>query len=248
MLQFKPSSLKQREIFYKSEFNIEKVKEWFKKNNLPFPQIFAVDMGSETGIIKNKEKKNKIINLKAENLKEKFIKYLPEDVYYDRNIYKDPEKILKELNFEGVWQSDNFLGQELVFDIDPENIDCRCKKKFPEFCEECMRKAVEKAIALAEFLQERFENIGLVYSGRGMHVHVFDKDAFKLTIKEREELNEEVKEFNVDAWVSRGYIRLIRLPYSLNALVSRIATPLTLGEAKKFNPLKSKKIIPKFLV
>ena len=49
---------------------------------------------------------------------------------------------------------------------------------------------------------------------------------FRATVKEREEINKELKNFPIDPWVSRGYIRLIRLPYSLNALISRIVTPL----------------------
>lgn len=246
-MKFFPSSLKQREEFYKYEFDIEIVKKWFKKNKLPYPQIFAVDMGSETGIIKDKEKKGKMINLRAEHIEKKLLKYLPEDAYYDRNTYKNPEAIMKSLDFRNAWSSGNLIGQELAFDIDPENIKCSCKKKFPRFCEKCMPKTVENAIILAERLKQRFERIGLVYSGRGMHVHVFDKEAFKLSIKEREENNKLAKGLGTDPWVSRGYIRLIRLPYSLNGLVSRIVLPLTLQEAKNFNPLTSKKTIPKFI-
>lgn len=247
MPSFKPATLQQREEFYRYEFEIEKVEAWFQKNHLPFPQLCAVDMGSETGIIKDESKKNTIINIKAQNIKEKSLKYLPEDLYYDRNQYKDPKRILKELDFKGVWNTDNFLGQQLAFDIDPENIPCTCKNKFPHFCDICMTKTINQALALSEMLMDQFHNIGFVYSGRGMHVHVFDKEAFALTLEQRENLNGEAKKFNIDPWVSKGYVRLMRMPYSLNGLVSRTVTPLTENEVKKFDPLTSKKIIPKFL-
>jgi len=247
MIKFRPSTLAEREIFYREEFNLNKAKDWFRKNKIDYPQLFAVDMGSETGIIKDKKKKNQIINMWPEHLQDKLVNYLPEDVYYDRNSYKNAELMLKTLDFKNAWKSKNLIGQELAFDIDPENIKCKCKKRFPKFCEECMPKAVKSAIALAELLKERFEKVGLVYSGRGMHVHVFDKEAFGLSIKEREELNKKAKKFYIDPWVSRGYIRLMRLPYSLNALVSRIVIPLTMKEAKKFNPLTAKTTLPRFL-
>lgn len=247
MVPFRPASLLEREEFYRNEFNVSDVENWFHKKRMTFPQICAVDMGSETKIIKDKKKMNKIINMKAADLHNKFIKYLPEDVYYDRNIYRDPEIMLRELKFRQVWQSGNLVGQQLAFDIDPENIKCDCKKSFPGFCEKCITETVAKAIELADLLRKRFTRIGFVYSGRGMHVHVFDKESFQLSIKEREEIIKEARRFPIDPWVSRGYIRLMRLPYSLNGLVSRKVLPLTTKEIKKFDPLTEQRIIPKFL-
>ena len=76
---------------------------------------------------------------------------------------------------------------------------------------------------------------------------MFDKKAYKLSIKERGILNNRFKRYYIDPWVSHGRIRLIRLPYSLNSLVSRIVIPLKIKEIKRFNPVSNKKIIPKFL-
>ncbi|MFH1064542.1 MAG: DNA primase small subunit domain-containing protein [Candidatus Woesearchaeota archaeon] len=238
-----PASLTQREQFYKKEFDLERLKEWFMKNSIKFPQLMAVDMGTETGIIKDESKKNKLINIKAVDLRDKFLRYLPEDVYYDRNVYKDPDILLDTLDFKGVWDTDNLLGQQLAFDIDPENMKCSCDG----FCDRCMRSAVQNAVALAERLQDNFTRIGLVYSGRGMHVHVFDKEAFSLSVGERDSLNAELKDFAIDPWVSRGYIRLIRLPFSLHGRVSRIVTPLTIKEAVDFDPATDRRILPEFL-
>ncbi len=245
---FRPSTLKERQSYYRNEFCMEKAMAWFKKNRLPLPQLYAVDMGTETKIIKNKAKLGKMISLRPHNLKQKLVNYLPEDVYYDRNRYNDVEDVLKKLNFKKIFDDENFKGQQLAFDIDPENIKCSCKPKFPHFCSKCMLKAVKNALKAAELLDAHFKKIGLVYSGRGMHVHVFDKSAFKLSIKEREGLNKMLKGYGIDPWVSRGKIRLIRLPYSLNSLVSRIVLPLKREEIEGFNPVTSKETRPGFLL
>lgn len=245
-MKFKVSNLKDRELFYKNEFNIKKVASFFKKK----PQLFAIDCGTETKIIKDKSKYKKIINLKPDinykELKERLIYYLPEDVYYDRNVYKNPNKCLK---FKNCFLCKNFLGQELAFDIDPENITCKkCgRKKFPKFCIHSLRIALEDSLNLYKELKKEFKKVKIVYSGRGYHIHVFDKRAYKLSIRERGNLNNKYIRYHIDPWVSYGKIRLIRLPYSLNSLVSRIVIPLKLKEIKKFNPLSNKKIIPKFL-
>ncbi|MEJ2241047.1 MAG: hypothetical protein P8Y18_02750 [Candidatus Bathyarchaeota archaeon] len=51
----------------------------------------------------------------------------------------------------------------------------------------------------------------------------------------------------IDKWVTSGSMRLIRLPYSLHGMVSRIVTPLKISELEDFDPLKDKRTIPKFL-
>jgi DNA primase catalytic subunit len=87
-----------------------------------------------------------------------------------------------------------------------------------------------------------FRKADVTYSGRGFHVKVPDKKASKLNFKERAELAKKFSKYPIDPWVSRGYIRLMRLPYSLNGLVSRIVVPL--GKTKAFN---QKETIPGFL-
>jgi DNA primase catalytic subunit len=246
-MQFKMSALEEREKYYSEEFDMEKVKSWFRKNRIDFPQLLALDCGTETGIIRFPEKRNKIISIKASDIRKKAIHYLPEDLYYDRNRYKDPDRMLKTLRFKDAWKDKAIFGQELAFDIDPENIECACRNKYPGFCPECSKEAIRQSILFAEKLEENYSRINLAYSGRGMHIHVFDKDAFLLTPEEREKINRRFEEFPIDPWVSRGYIRLIRLPYSLNALVSRIVTPMTISEASRFDPQGSEKAVPKFL-
>ncbi|MEK6835235.1 MAG: hypothetical protein AABX61_03160 [Nanoarchaeota archaeon] len=247
---FKQSSLKDRKEFYEKEFNIKKVASWLKK--LPYkPQFFVIDEGSETKILKDKSKFRKLIifkpHLKLSELKKKLIKYLPEDVYYDRNVYKDPYKCLKNFNFRKTPFSNNYIGQELVFDIDPENIDCpSCgEKQFPKFCKVCSKLTIENGFKIYKELKKQFKKVVLVYSGRGCHVHVLDKKGYELSLKERKKLNSKFKKYAIDPWVSYYKVRLIRLPYSLNSLSSRIVTPIKIEKIKQFN-VNDKRFLPKF--
>ena len=230
---FRPTTLEEREKFYDKEFSIKKAKSWFKGRK--FPQICAIDAGGDTGIIKNKKLKGHMLYFPFKELKKKIKKYIPEDVYYDRSTYENPKRVLKSLNFK------KFVSQELVFDIDADNVECNCGEE--KICNSCIKKAYSWALRLKKDLgkKEGFKKIKIVYSGRGFHVYVFDKRAHLLDIKERDPLVKKFKKYPIDEWVSRGYIRLIRMPYSLNALVSRIAIPIS---GKGFNKIKT---IPKFL-
>jgi len=232
--EFRPSTLIERKEFYEKEFSIRKVKSWFRGQKLP--QLCAVDAGTSTGIIIDKNLKNQLLYFSFSDLKKKIKKYLPEDVYYDRSQYKDYKKVLKTLKFHD-WNS-----QELVFDIDSDNIECDHPKE-QIVCNKCVKGAYYWTKKLKRELEKNFKKIKVVYSGRGFHLHVLDKKASLLNRNERSELSEKLAEkYPIDPWVSRDYIRLIRLPYSLHAVVSRKAIPINLS--KNFN---EKDAIPKFL-
>ncbi len=51
----------------------------------------------------------------------------------------------------------------------------------------------------------------------------------------------------MDEWVPSGGMRLIRLPYSLNGLVSRTVIPLAKNELGIFDPITDERTIPRFL-
>ena len=241
-MKFIPTTLAQRKKYYQFQFDQKKVFDWFKKNKISPPQLCALDMGSETKIILDKKKMGKLINFIPRHLQQKLIETLPEDVYYDRNRYTDPKVALKKLAFKESFSDLNFLGQELAFDIDANNFDCSCI----DVCEKCIAKSQRNSLKVGKKLEEHFSRIGYVYSGRGMHVHVFDKRAFSLSIKERQDINTTMRSFGIDPWVSRGRIRLMRLPFSLNGLVSRIVVPLSADEVETFNPLTDKRTIPTY--
>ena len=243
----RPSTLEERLSFYKDEFELEKVVDWLKDRTDVVR--FAVIIGRHTKIYPKKYVEDSSTTIiideykDMEDVKSWIIEFLPEAVYYDRNIYDEEEKM---------------VGQELAFDLDPENITCpihgSLKDKMDRgqglsFCELEFQMVKDETIMLYEHLAEQFSNLRVVYSGRGFHIHVLDKDAYNLDRKGREAIANEVnsKGFHIDAWVTTGDMRLIRLPYSLNGLVSRIVIPLDKLELEGFDPANDTRCVPKFL-
>lgn len=243
----RPATLEERREFYASEFDLAKVAEWFEgragktkfaviigRHTKIFPKEFREDWGT-TIIIEE------YANL--EDVRRQILDFLPEAVYYDRNIYRE---------------NGEKAGQELAFDVDPENITCPIHGTLADkmkrhqglsFCDVELKLAKEQTVELYDFLEKEYSSLQVVYSGRGFHIHVFDKKACNLTTKERTEIAARVKAkgFAIDSWVTEGEMRLIRLPYSLHGMVSRIAVPLKKKEIEKFNPIQNEKCIPKYM-
>jgi DNA primase catalytic subunit len=230
--EFRPATLEERKKFYEKEFSVEKVKMWLKENSLPIPQLCAIDAGTDTKIILKKEWKNSLFYFPFDKLKEKIKKYWPEDIYYDRNIYINPKKVLINLKFEP------YTRQQLVFDIDLDNMGKKENQKINSKNINRAYRIAKKMIAILK--KEGFRKMQILYSGRGFHIHIFDKGGFDLTNSERERLNKKLKKFPIDPWVSAGHIRLIRMPYSLHGMVSRKVIPIK----TKFN---EEEIIPSFI-
>jgi len=111
-------------------------------------------------------------------------------------------------------------------------------------------KSVRKqALELSRELARIYENVQVVFSGRGFHVVVDDEKAYHLTRKERRDVARHFgKRFDIDEWVTEGGSRLLRLPYSLNALVSRKCMRIKDERVlKRFDPRSSKLVLPRFL-
>jgi DNA primase catalytic subunit len=242
-----PSTLEERKEFYTSEFNLKSVSRWLKIRN--GKTKFAVIIGRHTKIFPAEFLKDSgttiIIDeyVDLEDVRRQIIDFLPEAVYYDRNIYLE---------------NDHAVGQELAFDVDPENITCPIHGTLADkmkrrqglgFCEIELDLAKKQTLDLYDYLNEKFSDLHVVYSGRGFHIHVLDQEAYALTKKERSEIagDAKAKGFGIDTWVTEGEMRLIRLPYSLHGMVSRIAVPLDKKEIERFNPILDEKCIPKFL-
>ena len=217
MPPLRPSTLDERRRFYAREFDLRKVRSWFAGRRLP--QLCAVDAGSETGIIVDEKLKGEVLYFPFSELRKKLSKYAPEDVYYDRNVYDDPKRVLRTLRF-GAWRE-----QELVFDIDADNIPCT-HPKTQDACPRCIAKALSSAKRIKVTLGKEYRDVRIVYSGRGFHVHVLDDEAWRLSVAQRERLVRRFAKVPIDQWVTRSRIRLVRMPYSLNALVSRVAVPV----------------------
>src|SRR5208283_2072939 len=110
------------------------------------------------------------------------LEFLPEAVYYDRSVYDE---------------NDHRTGQELAFDLDPENITCPIhgtladkmkRKQGLSFCELELEMVKQETIHLYEFFMNRFSEVRVVYSGRGFHLHVLDQQAYALNAQERLDL------------------------------------------------------------
>ncbi len=241
------ATLEERKHFYSSEFDLQRVSEWL--GNRSGRVKFAIIMGRHTKIFPEKYREDAsttiIIDEYAglEDVRRQILEFLPEAVYYDRNVYD---------------QSEIKTGQELAFDLDPENITCPIHGSLADkmkkgqglsFCELELQMVQKEAVRLFDFLTARFSSVKAVYSGRGFHLHVLDPQAYGLSVQERLKLAQRVKSegLHIDEWVTSGEMRLIRLPYSLNGLVSRIVLPLTKDELSNFDPIHDPQALPEFL-
>ena len=241
------ATLEQRKEFYSEEFDIGKVAEWFGGREKGVK--FAVIIGRHTKVYPQKYREDADTTIiideyqELNEVQDQILEFLPESAYYDRNTYDE---------------NNRKTGQELAFDLDPENITCPVHGGLADkmkrgqglsFCPLELNMVKEQAIRLCEYLENQFSDMRIVYSGRGFHIHVFDPEAYKLREKGRRELaiGAKQKGFGIDEWVTAGEMRLIRLPYSLHGMVSRIATPIEKNELERFNPISDAKCIPKFL-
>lgn len=247
-------SLGERIWFYAHAFSASESEEFIRIYAAP---VYALDIGNESGIYRVAFKKyiNKLLYLSNRgNITSKLIKYAPEDVYYSRNMTKDPElcATCKKRSISCP-TCPNFKGQEIVFDIDSENIECKkCKplkkNSIYSFCTHQLEESKSKTIELYEHLkkQKNYAKMKIVYSGRGYHIHILDRDAYTTPMSERKTLAFELekKGYPIDPWVTSGRIDLIRLPGSLHGLVNRIVKEIPIREMTKFDPLHSRCVIP----
>ena len=240
----RPASLEERKSFYEEDFEFSETIKWLERFE-PYRMSITFDLGVETGITKDDTPIDlafiRLGTIAYTQLMETILKYLPEDIYYDRTLYRTPKRCHNcDLRREkGCLECKWADGQELVFDIDPENYWCpNCdvsgKQRIFSFCEKCFKATKEATLYLYEILSESFSDLQAIFTGRGFHIHVLDNDSFYLSISERKQLVSEVKGAGVgiDSWVPLGRMYLIRLPYSLNGLVSRVAIPLQMHEVE----------------
>jgi DNA primase catalytic subunit len=261
----RPARLNERKKYY-STLNFSLIEKWFSEKNEQLQKpIFHLDPGNETGYIRKKyrEIRGSLAYFSIANfseLKEMVMDYLPEDLYYDRNIYKDPDKCADcERRGDGCLACKEVLGQELMFDVDPENIDCpNCGTlddrvnghTMFKFCYICFNRAIDQSIAMYKRLESLgYKKLSAVYSGRGFHIYVEDEIACRMSFPERKKLAGQIMDegYAIDPWVTEGEARLARVPYSLNGMVSRVCFPIEIGEIKKLDFWRSRPFVPGFL-
>lgn len=215
-------------------------------------RVYALILGRHSGIYPRRFRHLKNVPLIVDDvpdirgLRPYLAKYLPEGLYYDRNVYSSLRDSRKAgLDYAHAWRSRWFLGQELAFDLDPENVDCPIhgdiatkmgRHQGLSFCDWEFEEVRRQAATLYDELFEQWTDLRVVYSGRGFHVHVFDEAAFHLTRAERTRIATRLaRRFAIDEWVTSGEMRLIRLPYSLHGMVSRIVIPVPRRDLENFS-------------
>ncbi len=257
----RPSTLEERRQFYEDEFDLDAARSWLSWRDIR-NTAFAVIIGRHSNIYppEYEEIKKKAVIIDdhrcMRDVLSYILQYLPEGVYYDRNVYKDLSVCRRcEKFYRDCWDCNNFLGQELAFDVDPENVSCPYHGSVEEkmrrgeglsFCMLEFKKVRRLTMQLYEELKSEFREVRIVFSGRGFHVHVLDDKAISMSPEERREIAKAFTDYAIDEWVTNGEMRLIRLPYSLNGLVSRICVPLEVNDVSDFDPRKL--AIPSFLL
>jgi DNA primase catalytic subunit len=257
--RMRPASLQERHEFYKQEFNSNLVQEWFRAWTKPI--VFAVVIGRHTKIFPAQYRRDRDRTIlideydTVQDLRRYCIEFRPESVYYDRNLYSNWDEARRGSNkIEELGKS---FGQQLAFDIDPENFECPIhgtledkmnKRQGLSFCRLELQLAQEQPLELTDEFSKSFSKLRIVYSGRGFHVHVLDEDTFFWTRKQRLALVRSLvrRGYLMDEWVAGGGMRLIRLPHSLNGLVSRLARPLDVLKVHAFDPVTDRYCLPGF--
>ncbi len=257
----RPSTLAERKGFYQQELDLGGVERWLDGH----PQtVFALILGRHTGIVLPEYARLRDTTVVVdehtdlEDLRAYILQYMPEGVYYDRNIYRRrPACNRWRKGYVDAWGCRDMLGQELAFDVDPENVVCPVhgdlQRKMREgqalgFCELEMEEARRLTLELWDALEGRWSDVRATYSGRGFHLHVMDREAYSLKRRERTAIARDFKRrgFPIDIWVTAGEMRLIRLPHSLNGMVSRVCVPLTREGLRGFSA-DARACVPRFL-
>jgi len=258
--QMRPATIQERYEFYQREFETDLVRKWFRGWTRPI--VFAVVIGRHTKLFPAEYRKDRYRTILIDeyeglrDLRQYCMEFRPESVYYDRNIYRNWKQARR--NRYGIEDLGKSIGQQLAFDIDPENFECPIhgtlgkklsKRQGLSFCRLELQLAQEQALELIDELSEYFGELRLVYSGRGFHVHVLDDATFFWTRRQRLTMIRSLvrRGYLMDEWVAGGAMRLIRLPYSLNGLVSRLAIPLDGIESRSIDLVSDPRCIPGFV-
>lgn len=227
-----PLRVEERREFYETEFSTEQAMNWLQIEKNNFADVY-IDVGSETTRYRPmfSDYLNKLVHVTysgEEMLQRKLIKYRPEDVYYQRTYRSRPQS---QNNQQGTDKR-----EELAFDLDPKGAAGGCPKcktrasklngnkrlKAILFCRDCFEEVTEHCLNLHKFLTRHFHQVKAVFSGRGYHLHVRDREGLQLEQEDRQELaNKLVEEFPIDPEVTAGSKNLIRLPGSLNGVVGK---------------------------
>jgi DNA primase small subunit len=124
----------------------------------------------------------------AQELKSRLVREAPLFISYSAAYYEFPD--MRPMDRK------NWLGADLVFDLDADHLELPCKSRHGSkwVCEECLNAVKEESIKLIEqFLIPDFgfsrKEIGLNFSGnRGYHIHVRDRSIREVGAYARKEI------------------------------------------------------------
>src|SRR5256886_3081720 len=195
----RPASLQERRRFYARRMDYDAAAAWMSRP--AGGRVFALILGRHSGIYPRRFRHLKNVPLiiddavEVRDLRPYLLRYLPEGVYYDRNVYAPLDETRKaRIDYARAWRSRVFHRQELPFDLDPENVDCpihgdiaakMARHQGLSFCDWEFEEIRRQAAELFDELARRLRRLRIVVSGPGFHIHVFDDAAFPLTRKER---------------------------------------------------------------
>ncbi|KPU63614.1 DNA primase [Thermococcus sp. EP1] len=202
---FREMSKGERTKYYSEEWNVRKIPSFILKTLEN--REFGFD---HTGEGPN-DRKNVFYHIKD---LEDYIKITaPYSIYSSVALYEEPR------NMKG------WLGAELVFDIDAKDLPLkRCNHETGKVCPICLEDAKELTKDTFIILKEDFgfENVHLVYSGRGYHIRVLDDWALSLDSKAREKILNYISSAEEIAFedlqerrilLSSGYFRVFRFRF-----------------------------------
>jgi|Deesub1362B_J571_1020462.scaffolds.fasta_scaffold00426_19 DNA primase small subunit len=195
---FREATLEERRRYYREEWKLNDVPEF----------ILATIAQREFGFDHRGEGPNDRYNRISTptQLEGVLINAAPYAAYASISFYERPEK------------REGWLGAELVFDVDAKDLPLRpCSCSPGEVCELCLGEAKEYIIEVAEILREDFalKELHFVYSGRGYHLRVLDKDVLHMQSPERGSLLDYVAGGVIPEpellELRRGYPRVFRM-------------------------------------
>lgn len=163
----------ERALYYKKEWSAEKLPEFIVKTLEN--REFGFDHTGEGP----SDRKNVFLDVR--DLEDYVKTTAPYAVYSSVALYEEPKAM------------DGWLGAELVFDIDAKDLPlrrCAHIHEHGQVCPVCLEDAKELARDTLIVLKEDFgfEDVHVVYSGRGYHIRVLDEWALKLDGKAREKV------------------------------------------------------------
>lgn len=202
---FRELNKRERGLYYSREWNAKKLPEFIRSTMES--REFGFDHTGEGP----SDRKNVFHDLR--DLEDYIKTTAPYAVYSSVALYDFPERM------------EGWLGAELVFDIDAKDLPLkRCSHESGRVCPICLEDARELAKDTLTVLREDFgfEEVHVVYSGRGYHIRILDPWALELDSKGRERILAYIsaaKEPGFDdisskrIMLSSGYPRVFRLRF-----------------------------------